>query len=196
MAGALDEAAAVEGLGKSAISWVLLIGDVFLSDTGRKATGADDFEPPGILPDENRAAEAVVTVADSIEKGLADGGLVEGGNIVAEEVLLEALAVVAEVDFRPEPVVEEQERFAEFLAVGGRPGGFGGAVFEDDLGLREVMGDGGRPAEKNEGGVGDAIALDQRAILEDLNSSRVPSGSERNLSNCAGEVTGIAICIP
>ncbi len=30
----------------------------------------------------------------------------------------------------------------------------------------------------------------------DLNSSRVPSGSERNFSNCSGEVTGIVIYIP
>src|SRR5690606_19572746 len=85
-----------------------------------------------------------------------------------EEVLLEALAVVAEVDLGPEAVVEEQKGLAVFLAVGGGTGGLGGAVFEDDLRLREMAGDGGGPAPQDEGGVGDAVAIDQRAILQDL----------------------------
>jgi len=41
-------------------------------------------------------------MTDGIKHGLADGSFVKGGKVVTEEVLLVALAVVAEIDLGSE----------------------------------------------------------------------------------------------
>ena len=47
-------------------------------------------------------ADGLLAMTDGIKHGLADGSFVKGGKVVTEEVLLVALAVVAEIDLGPE----------------------------------------------------------------------------------------------
>lgn len=105
---------------------------------GGKAARADDLQPPRVLPHEDGTAQPVVTVRDGVEQCLAHGGFVEGGDVVAKQAVLIALAVVSQVDALPQRLVIQEKALAEFDPILRRARGFRGAVLEDDLRLRQV----------------------------------------------------------
>ena len=76
---ALDESALGQDFGDAAVAGVLLPQQVFLIDARGESARAHDFDPPGILPHEDGAAVAVVTVTHGVQHGFPHRALVKGG---------------------------------------------------------------------------------------------------------------------
>ena len=85
-------------------------------------------------------------VVAAAKAGIEGGCAFQGGSLVVApsgEILARASStadelVVAQIDLLPERIVTQEKALAVFGAVGGRAGGFAGAVFKDDLRLGEM----------------------------------------------------------
>lgn len=101
---ALDQTATGERLGDTAVARQLTEEDVVRRDTRRQSARADDRHLLRPLVDEDRTGVAVVAVADGVEQGLADDGLVEGGDALPKQSVLKVVEVVSPLKERPDGV--------------------------------------------------------------------------------------------
>ena len=107
-------------------------------------------------------------MADCIEDSLSHGAFVKGRNLHPEEVVLVALAIIAQIDVLPERIVKQEKSFAEVCPVLSRTRCFGRAVFKNNLGLCQMLDQGGAGTEKQQCRVS-RVTLDQEfCVRQDL----------------------------
>jgi hypothetical protein len=119
--GPLHQAALPESVGDAPVPRKLAVQDILRGDPLGESARAHDFDPTGELAHEDRAGMAVVPVSNGIEDRLSDRPLVESGDVHHEQPVLVVLAVVAQVDQLPQPVVPQEEPLPEFLTLVRRP---------------------------------------------------------------------------
>jgi hypothetical protein len=162
---ALDQAAAGEGFGESAIARILLINDVLGRDSGRQPSRADHLQPLGKLPDENRATQAIVPMGNRVQERFPDRNLGKCRQVHAEKVVLVALAVIAQVDLFPERVLPRKKALSKFLAIGSRSCSFGRPVFKYQLRLGQPSCQSRSFAEQDERGIAHLIAFYEQLCI-------------------------------
>src|SRR5579875_1037865 len=95
------QAALLQYFSDSAIPRRLTVENIGLVDSRRKASWADELDPPRILPDKYRPRQTIVAVTYRIENSFANDAFIEGANIPDEEPLTILLEVVAEINRCP-----------------------------------------------------------------------------------------------
>jgi hypothetical protein len=170
------EAAAGQDFGETSVAGIVLPEEIILADSRRETSGADDFQPPRVLSDDDRSVMSVVPMGQRVENRLPHGVLVERRNVPNEKSLLKVLEVVAQIYSTPDLVEDGQETASKFAAFGGGSGGFGGAVLEEHLGLRQVPAHGFSASQKDQGGVGEASGHQEFGGCQDLLRRRVRKG--------------------
>ncbi|OQA17518.1 MAG: hypothetical protein BWY63_02367 [Chloroflexi bacterium ADurb.Bin360] len=101
LTGTLHQPAPCKDFGNTAIARRLPPQDVLYGDPRQKPTGTCDFQPARKLPHENRAGQAIVTMAHCIQKRLADRDFIKSGYIYNEKPCLEVLTFITQVNLLP-----------------------------------------------------------------------------------------------